>query len=41
LQLNTRLPHTWNAWKFEMFKNFLHSQLLQPIFCPRTVVKLR
>jgi len=24
-----------------MFKNFIHSQLSKPIFCPRTVVKLR
>jgi len=24
-----------------MFKNFIHSQLLKPIFCPRTFVKLR
>ena len=24
-----------------MFKSFIHSQLLKPIFCPRTVVKLR
>jgi len=24
-----------------MFKNFIHSQLLKPIFCLRTVVKLR
>jgi len=26
---------------FAMFKNFIHSQLSKPIFCPRTVVKLR
>jgi len=26
---------------FAMFKNFMHSPLLKPIFCPRTVVKLR
>jgi len=24
-----------------MFKNFIHSQLLKPIFCLRIVVKLR
>jgi len=24
-----------------MFKNFINSQLLKPIFCPRTIVKLR
>jgi len=24
-----------------MFKNFIHSQLLKPIFCPQTIVKLR
>jgi len=24
-----------------MFKNFIHLQLLKPIFCPRIVVKLR
>ena len=32
---------TSNAWMFAMFKNFIHSQLLKPIFCPRTVVKIR
>jgi len=26
---------------FAMFKSFIHSQLLKPIFCPQTVVKLR
>ena len=26
---------------FAVFKNFIHSQLLKPIFCSRTVVKLR
>jgi len=36
-----RFPQTWNAWKFAMFKNFIHPQLLKPIFCPRIVVKLR
>jgi len=41
LQLNIRFPQTWNAWKFAMFKNFIHSQLLKPISCPPTVVKLR
>jgi len=25
---------------FVMFKNFIHSQLLKPIFFPQTVVKL-
>jgi len=36
LQLNIyAVPQTWNAWKFAMFKNFIHSQLLKPIFlCP-------
>jgi len=24
-----------------MFKNFILSQLFKPIFCPRTVVKLK
>jgi len=32
MQLNMRFPQTWNAWKFAMFKNFIHSQLLKPIF---------
>jgi len=41
LQLNMRFPQTSNAWMFAMFKSFVHSQLLKPIFCPRTVVKLR
>ena len=27
-----RFPHTWNAWKFAMLKNFIHSQLLKPVF---------
>jgi len=35
LQLNMRFLQTWNAWKFAMFKNFIHSQLLKPIFCPK------
>jgi len=26
---------------YAIFKNFLHSQLLKPIFWPRTIVKLR
>jgi len=25
-------PQTWNTWKFAMFKNFIHSQLLKPTF---------
>jgi len=25
-------PQTWTAWKFAMFKNFIHSKLLKPIF---------
>jgi len=36
-----RFLQTWNKWKFAMFKDFIHSQLLKPIFGPRTVVKLR
>jgi len=32
LQLNMRFLQTRNAWKFAMFKNFIHSQLLKPIF---------
>jgi len=36
-----RFPQTYNAWMFVMFKNCIRSQLLKPIFCPRTVVKLR
>jgi len=27
-----RFLQTWNAWKFAMFKNFINSQLLKPIF---------
>jgi len=29
-----RFPQTWNAWnwKFAMFKNVIHSQLLKPLF---------
>jgi len=34
LQLNMRFPQTWNAWKFAMFKNFMHSQQLKPFFVP-------
>jgi len=41
LQLNMRFPQTWNAWKFAMFKKVIHSQVLKPIFWPRTVVKIR
>jgi len=41
LKINMRFPQTSNAWMFAMFKHFIHSQLLKPIFCPRTVVKLR
>jgi len=40
LQLNMHFPQTQNAWKFAMFKKFIHSQLLKLVFCPRTVVKL-
>jgi len=36
-----RFPQTFNAWMFAMFKNFIHSHLLKPIFLSRTVVKLR
>jgi len=36
-----RFPQTFNTWMFAMFKNFIYSQLFKPIFCPRTVVKLR
>ena len=32
LQLNMPFPQTWNTWKFAMFKNFIHSKLLKPIF---------
>jgi len=41
LYINMRFSQTFNAWMFAMFKNFIYSQLLKPIFCPRTVVKLR
>jgi len=34
-------PETSNALVFAMFKNFIHSQVLKPIICPQTVVKLR
>jgi len=36
-----RFRQTCNTWMFAMFKNFIHSQRLNPIFCPRTIVKLR
>jgi len=29
-----RFLQKWNAWKFAMFKNFIHSQMLKPIFVP-------
>jgi len=32
LQINMRFPQTSNVWMFAMFKNFIHSQLLKPIF---------
>ena len=41
LQLNVRFTQPCNVWKFAMFKEVILSQLLKPIFCPRTVVKLR
>jgi len=41
LQIKIRFLQTSNAWMFAMFKNFMHSQLLKSIFCPRTVAKLR
>jgi len=41
LQINKRFDQTSSKWMFAMFKNFIHSQLFKPIFCPRTVVKLR
>jgi len=41
LQINMGFPQTCNAWMFAMFKNFIHSQLLKPVFCPETIVKLR
>jgi len=31
-QLNMHFSQTWKTWKFAMFKNFIHSQLLKPIF---------
>ena len=39
-----RFPQTWNAWKFAMFKNFIHSQLLKPNFlssnrCETQIIK--
>ena len=37
LQINMRFPQASNAWKFAMFKNFIHSQLLKPIFCPQSL----
>jgi len=27
-----RFPQTWNAWKFAMFKNVIHSLPRKPIF---------
>jgi len=41
LQLDMLFTQTWNTCKFAIFKNFIRSQLLKPIICPRTVVKLR
>jgi len=32
LQLNMCFLQAWNKWKFAMFKNFIYSQLLKPIF---------
>jgi len=32
LQLNMRFTQTCNVWKFAMFKKFILSQLLKPIF---------
>ena len=32
LQINMRFPQTSNTLMFAMFKNFMHSQLLKPIF---------
>jgi len=32
LQINMLFPQTSNAWMFAMFENFVHSQLLKPIF---------
>jgi len=29
-----RFPQTSNAWMFAMFKNFIHLQLLKPIYVP-------
>jgi len=29
-----RFLQTWNAWKFAMFKNFIHSQLLKLFLSP-------
>jgi len=31
-QINMPFPQTSNTWMFAMFKNFIHSQLLKPIF---------
>jgi len=43
LQINMRFPQTCIEGMFAigLFKNFSQSQWLKPIFCPRTVVKLR
>jgi len=32
MPLKNAFPETWIAGKFAMFKNFIHSQLLKPIF---------
>ena len=32
LQLNMRFTQTCNVWKFALFKKFIFSQLLKPIF---------
>jgi len=36
-----RFTQTCSVWKFAMFNKCILSQLLKPIFCSRTVVKLR
>jgi len=34
LQLNMRFTQTYDVWNFAMFKKFILSQLLKPIFIP-------
>jgi len=32
LEINMHFPQTYDTWMFVMFQDFIHSQLLKPIF---------